>query len=326
VNKEHSSVDDEMDISIASNDLLKLNSETLNVYEQKKSRSKLSRKFAATSSGASRNLSKKESVSKVKTGNLMTPSKYDSHDLSRLKLKMVNDLSLEAIVDIHDKLVCEQCNKQLKTRKTLTSHRKICQIKQTARTILLAAHENTEELNVTVAAVSTAMSDTNAIQNDEDTKKNVTMSKQKLSDTFGRNEPLVVQVVEMSKKLNIIPVAEENLSDDFPSLFSAPNLSGLVNTFIQFHQVPISQLSFQEAQFADLLVSELVTAGIDNIDDLHEVIAKIHKSDMNADIETWKKHLEQKMESMSLADKVDKNFSFESAIQIMILNSLDKLM
>ena len=33
---------------------------------------------------------------------------------------------------------------------------------------------------------------------------------------------------------------------------------------------------------------------------------------MNADIETWKKHLEQKMESMSLADKVDKNFSFET--------------
>ena len=152
------------------------------------------------------------------------------------------------------------------------------------------------------------------------------MSSIKLSDSFVKNEPLVVQVVEFSKKLKIIPVDEDNLTDDFPSLFSAPNLSGLVNTFIQFHQVPISQLSFQEAQFADLLVSELVTAGLDNVDELHEVISEIHKSDMNADIDTWKKHLEQKMESMSLADKVDKNFSFESAIQIMILKSLDKLM
>ena len=191
---------------------------------------------------------------------------------------------------------------------------------------MLATHENTEEHTVTVAAVSTAFSDANTIQSTEDTTKNLTMSNIKLSDSFGRNEPLVVQLVEFSKKLKKIPVAEENLTEDFPSLFSAPNLSGLVNTFIQFHQVPISQLSFQEAQFADLLVSELVTAGLDNVDDLHEVIAKIHKSDMNADIETWKKHLEQKMESMSLADKVDKNFSFESAIQIMILNSLEKIL
>ena len=73
----------------------------------------------------------------------------------------------------------------------------------------------------------------------------------------------MVQVAEFSKKT---PVDDDILVEVIPSLFSAVSLFGLVKTFIQLQLVLISQLSFQEAQFTNLLVRELVTADFDNCD------------------------------------------------------------
>ena len=73
-------------------------------------------------------------------------------------------------------------------------------------------------------------------------------------------------------------------------------------------------------------MSEVVAADFDNCEKVHAIVSEIHRDGLNVGIETWKVHLEKHIEWMCFTGKVDRQFSLESVIEIMILNSVDKLM
>ena len=98
----------ELNIHIVSNDLLKMDSECSILCEKMKK--KISRKFAATSSSASRKTLRDETIMKVERVNLKSPRKNDSNVLPDLKLKLIDDSLLDTIVYVHHMPSCARCN------------------------------------------------------------------------------------------------------------------------------------------------------------------------------------------------------------------------
>jgi len=139
------------------------------------------------------------------------------------------------------------------------------------------------------------------------------------------SKPVVAQVKRIASLLPAVEIAED-LSLEFPGLMAAPELESLVTTFIRFHQVPgLAGLDYSLKQFLDLLLAELITAGMTDLQQLEETVVTVHQASTEANIDEWISGLSrvnETFESIVLADQMKAYFDLDVAIQVLILNSL----
>merc|ERR1712030_172961 len=139
--------------------------------------------------------------------------------------------------------------------------------------------------------------------------------------------PLIRQLKKIHRKLpdNLKDTDLVDLSIDFPSLLNAPELEALIWTFCRFHQERIENLDFNLKQFADLLVTELVTAEITNLKSLEEMIINIHQKKPSANMDEWIEAIagtNENFQSIILADQTENYFDLDAAIQVLILHNI----
>ena len=111
----------------------------------------------------------------------------------------------------------------------------------------------------------------------------------------------------------------------FSSLLAAPEFDSLIWTFLKFHQIRVEDVDHQLQQFADLLITELVTADITNLKQLEELIIKIHQKHPKATIDKWIESISESNEtfqSIILASQMENYFDLDVAIQVLILHNI----
>eukprot|EP00092_Neocalanus_flemingeri_P065637 GFUD01079853.1.p1 GENE.GFUD01079853.1~~GFUD01079853.1.p1 ORF type:complete len:706 (+),score=173.53 GFUD01079853.1:284-2119(+) len=292
---------------------------------------KVSKKFVASSTSGKLTLaeSKVKHKTEYKKGPKINNSKTNTNsEKISVNIKVINDLMVDNIVDVgsndgeRGKIIlksCRNCQKQFKTQRALISH--FAKVHKNCENQIPHGQVKNEEISV------------EEVHRSEDNKQYMdrkeknTNEEIKTTNYVKNDEPIVSQIAYVSKQLKHIFISEElDLSEDFSSLLTAPQFQDLIKTFFQFHQVPVDSLDYMQKQFADLLISELVTADIVDVKSLEEILVKIYRKDTSADLQAWKKSINNEIESISLASEVDRNFHLDIAIQIMILHCLPAIL
>ena len=134
------------------------------------------------------------------------------------------------------------------------------------------------------------------------------------------HSPLLPQICDLARNLPTLKLEDkEDLSLHFPSLLAVPQLEDVVRVFLMFHQRSPDDLSKTERQFADLLVTELHCAEIQEMKQLEQLVVGVNQKNPDATIDVWIKELtvaNQRLESMALADQMETYFDLDIAIQV----------
>ena len=312
---------------------------------QKKVVWKVSKKFAASSTSGKQKLVevKKKSpelkyrlekkISKETQQNnekkkTIPTEKSPIQNENTLTIRIINDVNVDDIVDISSNQVkkynrrltsCCKCAMKFKTQKALTSH-------------VAKVHKNCDSMKEPTQNKNhkTGSEDTDLIPVNENPwveKKDKNIDEINQTVNYVKDDmPIVSQIKNAVNKMIPIEIRNDlDLSEEFSSLLTAPQLAGLIRTFIQFHQVPIDCLDINQRMFGDLLVSELVVADIVDYESLEQIMVNIHMKSTSADLISWRESISKEIESLSLASEVDRNFQLDIAIQIMILHCLPAL-
>ena len=134
------------------------------------------------------------------------------------------------------------------------------------------------------------------------------------------HSPLLPQICDLARNLPSLKLEDkEDLSLHFPSLLAVPQLEDVVRVFLMFHQRSPDDLSKTERQFADLLVTELHCAEIQEMKQLEQLVVGVNQKNPDATIDVWIRELtlaNQRLESMALADQMESYFDLDIAIQV----------
>ena len=134
------------------------------------------------------------------------------------------------------------------------------------------------------------------------------------------HSPLLPQICDLARNLPSLKLEDkEDLSLHFPSLLAVPQLEDVVRVFLMFHQRSPDDLSKTERQFADLLVTELHCAEIQEMKQLEQLVVGVNQKKPEATIDVWIRELtvaNQRLESMALADQMETYFDLDIAIQV----------
>jgi len=321
---------------------------------------KVTKKFVASSTSGRRTQSELKERFMVSKNNTVNQRNRKNEDISRkigktgMHITIVNDVIVDDIVDMgknepktrpKNPIPCQNCRKNFSTNKALANHivkfhngddsHNICDPGRSKPPLSKGIGTNQISDSISVLVASKVIIEAEFKKTEEVSRKpDIDNSKplgnkknKKITTSFIKmDEPIVLRMEKVLKGLKPITISSDvDLSEDFSSLLMAPQFSDLIKTFILFHQLPPDSLDYSQKLFGDLLVSELVTADINDDKGLEDILVKIHKTDGFADITDWKRYIGNEIESISLASEADRNFDLDSAIQIMILHCLPAL-
>merc|ERR1711902_414625 len=116
------------------------------------------------------------------------------------------------------------------------------------------------------------------------------------------------------------------LSQAIPVIKRAPELEDILLTFVQFYQVPISGLGEDLRQFAEMLITDLLEAGITNSKSIEEMVIQIHQKSPSASLDDWLEEaskFNENFQSFMLAGHLDHEFyDVDVVMQVFILRNI----
>lgn len=148
---------------------------------------------------------------------------------------------------------------------------------------------------------------------------------EKVKTLVDPEKPLVSQLKKIWRQLLQKNSNGMDLSLKLPALLDVPELLPVTQTFVQFHQIDPQSLDESLLEFADLLIRELVNAGITSLKLLEDMVIKIHQKNPKATLDDWiasVREFDERFMSMISADDERNSFDLDVALQVIIMHNI----
>jgi len=109
---------------------------------------------------------------------------------------------------------------------------------------------------------------------------------------------------------------------DFPSLLTNPEFESLVQTYLRVLRIPLDKMSPAQQQFADTMVTELVTAGVSDLPSLTSIFKDLVVEMPGANMEVWVVAVEKKLPGLAMATVCDPTFTTAGFVVVVLVHCL----
>jgi len=109
---------------------------------------------------------------------------------------------------------------------------------------------------------------------------------------------------------------------DFPSLLTNPEFEPLVQTYLRVLRIPLDKMSPAQQQFADTMVTELVTAGVSDLPSLTSIFKDLVVEMPGANMEVWVAAVEKKLPGLAMANVCDPTFTTAGFVVVVLVHCL----
>ena len=138
--------------------------------------------------------------------------------------------------------------------------------------------------------------------------------------------PLISQLRKLSKNLAAErPDQGPDLCFEFSCLLSYPQFEPLIRTYLRLLNLPLDALHPNQRQFPETIVTELATAGLEQLRGNCGIISMFDKLVVElprASILDWEEALKSKMACLSQAAQMDSTFSIQMFIVVVLMHCL----
>merc|ERR1711974_496623 len=109
---------------------------------------------------------------------------------------------------------------------------------------------------------------------------------------------------------------------EFPSLLSNPEFEPLVQTYLRVLKIPIEEMTSSQRQFADTMITELVTTGVADLPSLTTIFKALVEEMPGAAMDVWVDGVEKRLPGLTMATICDPTFTTAGFIVVVLIHCI----
>jgi len=135
--------------------------------------------------------------------------------------------------------------------------------------------------------------------------------------------PVVSQLrLLVSQHFSSDDINASELCFEFPSLLSNPEFEPLVQTYLRVLKIPIEDMTSAQRQFADTMITELVTAGVADLPSLTSIFNALVLEMPGAAMDVWVDGVEKRLPGLTMATVCDPTFTTAGFVVVVLSHCL----
>merc|ERR1712192_1508 len=131
--------------------------------------------------------------------------------------------------------------------------------------------------------------------------------------------PVVGQLrLFVSQHFSSDDINASELCFEFPSLLSNPEFEPLVQTYLRVLKIPVEDMTSAQRQFADSMITELVTAGVADLPSLTSIFKALVVEMPGAAMDVWVDGVEKRLPGLTMATVCDPTFTTAGFVVVVL--------